>query len=331
MSHEVRIELGLDGAFATRRWESPENVIRIVSELGFKVHEYCCDQIDPFFMGPKEFTLGLAARAKAAAAQHGVEIFDTYTGMSTHRYHSFSHSLPEPRERMKQWIIEIMDLTLALGSRRWGGHVDALPVEVMDDPEETQKRIARAYATWRELAVIAKEKGMAALSVEQMYVPSEVPWTLRQAEEMLIACNLDREGVPVYLTLDVGHQAGQQYGLSGPDLDYLEWTRQFGAFAEIVHLQQTTPESSAHWPFTEEYIAKGKVEMDKMMEAIHYAHEHWESSPVSAAVPAVQEQRLILEVIPASTKSEDILLRELAESADYLRRFVPEEGISLTV
>ena len=331
MSREVNIKLGLDGAFATRRWEKPESVLRLVSDLGFDVHEFCCDQIDPFFMGPKEFLLSLAARARTAAAELGIEIFSTYTGMSTHRYHSFSHSLPEPRERMKLWLTEMMDLTLALGAYRWGGHVDALSVELMADPELTRRTIARLYASWRELAVIAKEKGMKAISVEQMYTPSEVPWTLRQTEEMLIAINAERDGVPVYVTLDVGHQAGQEYGMSGPDLDYLEWTRQFAAFSEIIHLQQTTPEHSAHWGFTAEYNQKGKVEMDKMMAAIHYGHEHWESSPVAAALEPVTEQRLILEVIPASTKSEDNLLRELAESAEYLRQFVPVEGIRLTV
>jgi len=46
MSREVVIKLGLDGAFATRRWEQPENVIRLTKELGFNFHEYCCDQID---------------------------------------------------------------------------------------------------------------------------------------------------------------------------------------------------------------------------------------------------------------------------------------------
>ena len=35
MSREVIIKLGLDGHFATRRWEQPENVIRITKELGF--------------------------------------------------------------------------------------------------------------------------------------------------------------------------------------------------------------------------------------------------------------------------------------------------------
>lgn len=331
MSRQIEIKLGLDGAFATRRWEDPENVIRLTKQLGFDIHEYCCDQIDPFFMGSREFTLELAARAKQAAEEYDVEIFDTYTGMATHRWHSFAHSRPEPGQRMKLWITEMMDLTRAMGVYRWGGHVSALPVEVLEKPAEVTKRLAQLYATWRELAVIAKEKGLKALAVEQMYVPSEVPWTLEQAEEFLIAVNANADGVPIYLTIDVGHQAGQQYGMTGPDLDYLEWIRRFAPFAEVFHLQQTTPEASAHWPFTPEYNEKGKVEMDKLMDVLPEAHENWQSSPVCEVLEPVDCNMLILEVIPSSTKSEDNLLDELSQSADYLKQFVPEEGITLTV
>ena len=71
--------------------------------------------------------------------------------------------------------------------------------------------------------------------------------------------------------------------------------------------------------------------MDRVMEALHYAHKHWESSPVSQVLKPVNCNMLMLEVIPASTKSEDNLLRELAESHDYLRQFVPEDGVTLTV
>ncbi|MCK4323230.1 MAG: sugar phosphate isomerase/epimerase, partial [Armatimonadetes bacterium] len=91
------------------------------------------------------------------------------------------------------------------------------------------------------------------------------------------------------------------------------------------------PEASAHWPFTAEYNQRGKVEMAKLMEAMSYAHEHWESSPVSQVLEPVNCNMLMLEVIPASTKSEANLLRELAESHDYLRQFVPAGGITLTV
>ena len=45
----------------------------------------------------------------------------------------------------------------------------------------------------------------------------------------------------------------------------------------------------------------------------------------------VSKSYLILEVIPASTKTERALLEELAESARYLRRFIPEGGLTFSV
>ena len=220
-----------------------------------------------------------------------------------------------------------MDLALAMGTERLGGHVDAVPVEVGQEPDEYQKAGARIYAQVRELAVIAKDKGMKALYIEQMYTPSEVPWTLQQTAEYLHAVNTENDGVPVYTTVDVGHQAGQQYGMSGPELDYLEWTRQFGAVSEVIHLQQTTPEASVHWPFTPEYNKIGKVQIEPLLEALEESHRRYSSNPLSEVLAPVDCNYLILEVIPASTKSEMRLVEELTISAQYLHQFIPEEGL----
>src|SRR5437764_589308 len=80
----------------------------------------------------------------------------------------------------------------------------------------------RIMAQCRDLAAAARTRGLKALYTAQMYIPREVPWTLDQAERFLIEANRDRPGCEVLLTLDVGHQAGMHYGLSGPDLDYRE-------------------------------------------------------------------------------------------------------------
>jgi len=331
MSHEVVIKLGLDGAFATRRWERPENVIRITKELGFNFHEYCCDQIDPFFMGPKEFTLWLAERVRKAARQYEVEIFNTYTGMSTHRYHSFAHSQPEPRQRMKQWILDCFDLALAMGCDRVGGHWDAISVEVMQDERAYQGAVARVQSIFRELARAAAAKGIKAIYNEQMYIPSEIPWTLQQAEQFLLAVNADNDGCPVYLTVDVGHQAGMHYGLQGADLDYVEWCRRFGAVAEIVHLQQTTPDASHHWPFTPEYNQRGHIEIPPILEALEQSHREFADSPLSEVMQPVDHTYLIAEIIPGSTKNETVLLEELKISSEYLHQFVPPDGMTLEI
>lgn len=305
--------------------------MRLTVECGYQVHEFCADVIDPFFMGPKEFLLDMAREVRKWADHYGVYITDIYTGVATHRFHGFSHSRPEPRERMKQWMYECWDICLAMGTDRWGGHVDAVPVEVMQQASAYEKAVGNIHQTWRELAVVAKDKGMGALYCEQMYIPSEVPWTLEQTEELLVGVNRDSRGVPVYVTVDVGHMAGMHYGLSGPDLDYREWLRRFAPWAEIIHLQQTTPDASAHWPFTSEYNERGHIRMDAVLEAIGEGHERAESSPVSECLEPVDHHWLILELVPGSTKNEQRLLAEMRESAEYLYQFVPRGGMTLTV
>lgn len=327
MSRTVSLKLGLDGAYATRRWEKPENIVGLVRELGYPCMEFCADIIDPFFMGDTQFRLDLAAKCRAVAERVGVEIWNLYTGMCTHRSHGFSHSHVAPRRRMEEWMVLAMQTAVALGGPRLGGHMDAIPVEYLKDPAAYGRACANAYAAWRNLARLGQEVGVEALYVEQMYIPSEIPWTLDQTAECLLAVNTESEGCPVYVTVDVGHQAGQQYGMTAPDTDYLEWVRRYGAFSEVIHLQQTSPEGSHHWPFTEQYNEAGHIEMDKFMAALRESHEAAAASPVAAALAPVTTQRLILEVIPGSTKCEDLLLEELRLSAEYLTQFIPFEGL----
>lgn len=332
MSRTVRFELGINGAFLTRRWERPGNWMRLTREVGFRNHEFCGDVLDPFFSGDRDFQLETAAQVRAEAQRFGVTITDIYTGMATHRFHGLSHSHPAPRQRMKQWILECCDLALAMGCDRIGGHWDAIPVEVMADQRAYQSAVGRVQSIFRELARAAAAKGMEAIYNEQMYVPSEIPWTLAQAQEFLLAVNRDDSGgCPVYLTVDVGHQAGMHYGLSGPDLDYAEWCRRFGAVAEIIHLQQTTPDASHHWPFTPEYNERGHIEIPRILEALEQSHREFAASPLAEVMAPVERCYLIAEIIPGSTKNETALLDELKVSSEYLHGFVPEDGWVLEI
>lgn len=331
MSREIRLELGVNGAFLTRRWERPGNWMRLTREVGFTNHEFCADVIDPFFSGDREFQLETARQVRAEAQRHGITITDIYTGVATHRFHGLSHSHPAPRQRMKEWVLDCCDICLAMGTDRIGGHWDAISVEMMQDERAYASAIARVQSIFRELSRAAAAKGIRAIYNEQMYIPSEIPWTLEQAEAFLIGVNKGNDGCPVYLTIDVGHQAGNWYGASGADLDYLEWCQRFGAVSEIVHLQQTTQDASHHWPFTEEYNERGHIEIPPILDALREAHEQFERSPISEALRPVDHTYLIAEIIPGSTKTEDTLLAELKESAEYLKQFVPDEGITISV
>ncbi len=331
MSRSVKFELGINGAFLTRRWERPGNWMRLTREIGFRNHEFCGDVIDPFFSGDRDFQLETARQVKSEAERYGVTITDIYTGVATHRFHGLSHSHPSPRQRMKQWILDCCDLAVAMGADRIGGHWDAISVEVIEDERAYRSAIGRVQSIFRELARGAAAKGIGAIYNEQMYIPSEIPWTLQQAEEFLLAVNRDREGCPVLLTIDVGHQAGMYYGLGGPDLDYVEWCRRFGAVSEIIHLQQTTRDASHHWPFTEEYNQRGEIEIPAILDALEQSHHEFENSPLAEVLDPVDHSYLIAEIIPGSTKTEEKLLDELRVSSEYLHQFVPEEGLTLSV
>jgi sugar phosphate isomerase/epimerase len=327
----VRIDLGINGAFLTRRWADADAWMRLTGEIGFRCHEFCADLLDPFFSGDDEYRVETARAVREAADRHGIEITDIYTGVATHRFHGLSHPDPRVRDRMREWILGCMDIAAAMGVSRIGGHWDAVPVEALDGGPRYEKAFQAICGEFRRLSVDARERGLSAISNEQMYIPGEIPWTLDQAERFLIDVNRDREGVPVRLTIDVGHQAGMHYGLGGDDLSYVCWLERLGAFSEIVHLQQTTPDASAHWPFTDACNQLGHVRVESVLAAVERSHQRAHGSPVAQVLDPVSRTILALEMIPGSTKTEDAVLGELKESYAYLSQYIPADGLVLII
>ena len=68
-----------------------------------------------------------------------------------------------------------------------------------------------------------------------------------------------------------------------------------------------------------------------VLEMLAESHKNYAASPVAAVLPPVDKHYLVLEAIPGSTKTETKLLDELAQSAAYLRQFIPEGGLTITV
>jgi len=145
----ISLDIGINGAFLTRRWEEPENWMRLTRELGYFYHEFCADVLDPFFSGDAAYQLETAERTREAAEKYGVTITDIYTGMATHRFHGLCHSHPSVRARMREWMVRCMDIALAMGTDRIGGHWDALPVEVLCSPDRGEPVVARTASQCR--------------------------------------------------------------------------------------------------------------------------------------------------------------------------------------
>lgn len=326
---KVKIQLGLDGAFLTRRWEEPESFMQITKKLGYSYYEFCADVLDPFFSGDRCYQMETARKVKEAAREYHVEIVSFFTGMATYRFHGLSHSNPTVQMRMREWYSGALLIAVEMGVKRIGGHFNAISSEVLADPLHASEARYNLYRHFRDMAKEAKDKGLQALYNEQMYAPSLTPWTLEQAEQFLIEVNKGNEGVPVYLTVDTGHAAGANYGAKEPDTDFRQWLRKFASVSEIIHLQQTTPETSQHWPFTKKYNDQGHVRIDEVLEAIKYSHENFGRERFAEHLSRVETNYLMVEVIPETTKPDNLLLDELKETADYLRQFIPEEGLQL--
>ena len=329
MPRSAHLDLGINGAFLTRRWEEPDNWMRLTAELGYPYHEFCGDVLDPFFSGDESYQLETAQAVAEAARRHGVAVWDIYTGVATHRFHGLSHADGRVRERMSEWIRACMRLALAMGAERVGGHWDAISVEAMADPAQADAVEGRTIDIFRNLAAYGAGIGIKAIYNEQMYTPSERPWTILGAVSFLLAANRGRTGAPVYLTIDVGHMAGMHYGAAGSDLDYTAWLRAFGPYSEVIHLQQTTPDASHHWPFTPEYNARGHVRIEAVLEALRAGFAEAAASPLAGVLEPVRQQILVAEIIPGSTRAEAQLLRELEASCKYLRQYVPEGGLDI--
>lgn len=328
----LTIDIGLSGAFLTRRWEDPNNWIRLTKEAGYDYHSFCGDVLDPFFSGDRDYQMETAKAVREAAAKHDVSIVDFYTGMATHRFHGLSHSDERVRRRMFEWCLTAFDIAREMGSDIWGGHVDAFSVEVLENEEQTEEAWARIVGEFRALSVEAKKRGLGAIYSEQMYIPSEKPWTLSEMERFLLECNEGNTGgVPVRVTVDVGHVAGAHYGLSGADLDYKAWLRRFAPQSKIIHIQQTTPDASHHWPFTVSFNERGYIDIETVLEEIVDAHEEYHNSKVARVLPAETKMILVVEVIPGSTCTETRLLDELHMTAEYLRHYIPKGGLTVTI
>lgn len=328
----LNMDIGINGAFLTRRWEEPDNWMRLTRECGYSRHSFCADVLDPFFSGDHSYQRETALATKEAAQRHGVQIVDIYTGVATHRFHGLSHSDARVRRRMAEWVRATFQIAAWMGVDTVGGHEDAFSVELLSNPSKMDGAWANITHQMRGLAQDAKDLGLAAFYSEQMYIPSEVPWTLDETERFLLDCNKGNAGgVPVRVALDVGHMAGQHYGLTGDDLDYTAWLSRFAGQAGVVHLQQTTPDASHHWPFTDANNAKGHVDMEAVIDSIVAGHRAYAQSPLAEVLPPVTDVSLVAELIPGSTKTESVVLEELTQTARYLRKFVPEGGLQVTI
>lgn len=92
-------------------------------------------------------------------------------------------------------------------------------------------------------------------------------------------------------------------------------------------MQQTGGFSSSHQPFTEEFNRKGIISADKLLTSIANSYEDNESDSMP---PKCKEIYLTLEIFAKTSDYNADILRNMRQSIQYWRKFIPEDGMRLS-
>jgi sugar phosphate isomerase/epimerase len=305
----VHLELGVNDCFAVKRWPRPDDWGPLIrQQLDLQIVEHSFDLIEPATDAGRQAE---AVAVRRVVGTHGLRIHSTFTGLAAYSANLLLHPDPAAREAAEDWYRRAIAFTAAVGARATGGHVGAFTVSEWLDPALRQARWGGLQHSLEKLTAAARADGLDCLLVENLAAVRE-PSTMEMVRELLT--NGDETHVPIRLCLDVGHMCVP--GTRGPDRDPYAWLRDLGRQAYEVQIQQSDAEGDHHWPFTPERNRLGRIDADRVIDALGEA--------------GVAESTLILEVIPAFEQDDGAVLDDMRRSVDYWRDAMTRRDVLTT-
>lgn len=220
METSPRVYMVWDNCSVIKRFVKPSEWLEIAKELGFNYVQASTDnEIDPLFSS-EDYMDEWFSEAKKAQEKTGVKIINFYTGYQTYRTVGFGHFYPPMAEYLRDnWAKKLMLRAADLGSAGIGFSFFAVPDSAIQNPDKFYELEARMIEIMRDLGEYAVDLGID-LSMEQMYVPYQPPFTIAQAEDYLKRCYTPGKRLS-YITLDTGHMIGQSRFLK-PTVEKIE-------------------------------------------------------------------------------------------------------------
>ncbi|MBI1278613.1 MAG: hypothetical protein GC179_10850 [Anaerolineaceae bacterium] len=213
-----RIHLAVDNCFASKRWTEPIEWMAIARDCGiFCVEASADNEIDPLYNTPDSIQSWLD-KVLLASIRTGGKVVNLYSGHGTYATLGLAHSDVRIRDHIHHHWLEPMIHTAAILEAGLGFFCHAFPQSVLVNPTRYATAEADLFRRLAELAVVANAENLTGISVEQMYSPHQIPWTVRGAQHLLKQV-YSWGGSPLYLTLDTGHQIGQRHFLRPQQAD----------------------------------------------------------------------------------------------------------------
>jgi D-erythrulose 1-phosphate 3-epimerase len=301
----MRVRLGINTCFAVKRWPRAADWAPIVRDrLGLRLVQHSLDLVPDGADRTDAELLAWSAR------DAGLELHSTFTGLAAYSDNLLLRPDPAGRDAAATWYRWAIDWTAAAGAVATGGHVGAFSVPDWNDPTRREELWTGLRRTLDTLAAQAHRVGLEYLLVENLAAPRE-PSTMAMIRDLLTSG--DDDTAPVRLCLDVGHMCVP--GTTGPDRDPYAWLRELGWAAPVVQLQQSDADGDHHWPFTPERNAVGRIDADRVIDALGEG--------------GVEETALILEMIPPFEQDDSEVLDDLAASVDHWRAALVRHGLAI--
>ena len=303
----TEFKLGVDNCFGVKRWPEPEAWLEIIKEkLGLDIVEFDSDFLDPLFIS-EEVSYKVADEIKKAAKLSGVFLHNYFTGEMTHCVNLISHPDKRIRKYGMKWVEKAIKLASKLGVKGIGGHFDTIPSSGLKDDKKLKYYKDLIVDNFIHFSELAYNEGHKLLMLEQMYSPSEIPYTIKQTYELIDRIN-KKSKILVSPVIDVGHTCCQNFPHSPEDRDPYNWLREFGSVAEVVHLHQTTSTESCHWHFSDNYNSEGIIEAEKVLDALNES--------------GAKEIYLILEIFFPLNMNDSQVISEMIKTVSYWKEYI---------
>jgi sugar phosphate isomerase/epimerase len=227
-----KIFLALDNCFASKRWTRPREWAAVVKDLGITLVEASADnECDPLYADPAYLEDWLR-EIETVVERMGVRVSSFYSGHGTYATLGLGHTDPRYRDRIQNQWVKVMIRNAARLGACLGFYTHAFNQATLQDSASYAAAETDLYDRLAQLATYARECSLKSIGVEQMYSPHLIPWTLEGSHKFMREIYA-RGSVPVYLTLDTGHQSGQRKFLRPPRRKLRQALRRLRASGKI--------------------------------------------------------------------------------------------------
>jgi len=300
------VELGINNAFAIKKWIEPEEWTRvIVEEIGLKNIQL---SFDLFYPSLKEANISfLCKEINYTVKKYNARISSTFTGLNAYSQNMLVHPNPIIRKAAIDYYEDAIKISSKIGAPITGGHFLSFSIKDFNNKKRREYLMGAFFESLIYLSRIAYKYGMSSLTWEYMPSPYEPPHTINEAVKYYDEINSYTK-VPIYLSFDLGHTTAFNIDKKSKDRDVYYVLEKIIPMTNIIHLQQCDCIGDRYWPFIPEFNKIGVIDPKKIIELVETYSDH--------------RIDLIFEFIHGCELSGDKIIEDYKYSTDYWMKYL---------